>query len=130
MVEISLYFWGVSIDNPTAIPDPSGWGWGNVVVADNNGVPTQAGDVYTWTWTSIILEANEGFKLRTLNGVAPPSGGANFDVGYSAINTANSTSNLVDDGSGNIVVSTKATYNITLTIDAANNDVKEITITD
>ena len=129
-VECDAVGTGVSIDNPTATPDPSGWGWGNVVVADNGGVPTQAGDVYTWTWTSIILEANEGFKLRTLNGVAPPSGGANFDVGYSAINTANSTSNLVDDGSGNIVVSTKATYNITLTIDAANNDVKEITITD
>ena len=59
---------GVSADNPAAIPDPSGWGWGNQLIGDNAGVPVVNGDVYTWTWTGIILEADQGFKVRTLNG--------------------------------------------------------------
>lgn len=120
---------GVSADNANAIPDPSSWGWGNVLVADNSGVPTISGDLYTWTWTGIILEANEGFKLRTLNGIAPPSGGANFDAGFSALDVANSSSNVADNG-GNLTVTVKAAYNITLVIDAANSDTKTITITE
>ncbi len=82
---------GVSASNPNAIPDPSSWNWGNVLVADNAGVPVVSGDMYTWTWTGITLEAGEGFKVRTLNGVAPPVGGANFDAGYSALDVAAST---------------------------------------
>jgi len=120
---------GVSADNAAAIPDPSSWGWGNVLVADNNGEPVKAGDTYTWTWTNIILEANEGFKVRTLNGVAPPAGGANFDAGYTAVDVANSSANVVDLG-GNLGVSVKGPYTITLVIDAADNDSKTITITE
>ncbi len=118
---------GISIDNPTAIPDPSSWGWGNVVVADATGIPVVSGDLYTWTWTNIILEANEGFKVRTLNGVAPPSGGANFDAGFTALNTAASAPEIVDNG-GNLQATVKGSYTITLKIDAANDDAKEIII--
>lgn len=119
---------GVSADNPTAtVPDPSSWGWGNRLIADNTGIPVVAGDLYTWTWTGIILEANEGFKLRTLDGVAPPSGGANFDAGYTALNVAASTPLIVDNG-GNLQATTKGSYTITLIIDAADNDSKEIII--
>jgi hypothetical protein len=118
---------GVSIDNPDAIPDPSSWGWGNQLVASNGGIPTQTADEYTWTWDSVILEANEGFKLRTLNGVAPPVGGANFDSGYTDLDIDASSPNVVDAG-GNLSVTTKAAYSITLTIDAANNDTKRIVI--
>ncbi len=118
---------GVSVDNPNSTPDPSSWNWGRVQLADNGGIPTVAAGVYTWTWTGIILEANEGFKLRTLNGVAPPVGGANFDVGYSAVNLTASSPNVVDLG-GNLGVSVKAAYTITLTIDANNSDAKVITI--
>lgn len=118
---------GVSADNPNAIPDPSSWGWGNVLVADNGGIPVVAADLYTWTWTGIILEAGEGFKVRTLNGVAPPSGGANFDAGYTALNVAASSPNIVDAG-GNLSATVKGSYTITLKIDAANNDAKEIII--
>lgn len=118
---------GVSADNPNAIPDPSSWGWGNVLVADNAGVPVVAGDKYTWTWTGIILEAGEGFKVRTLNGVAPPVGGANFDAGYSALDVAASTPKIVDNG-GNLQATEKKSYTITLVIDAADNDSKTITI--
>jgi len=119
---------GVSADNAAAIPDPSSWGWGNVLVGDNGGVPVVAGDMYTWTWTGIILEADLGFKLRTLNGEAPPAGGANFDSGYSDLDVDNSSANVYDMG-GNLGVSVRGAYNITLLIDASNNDVKKITIT-
>jgi hypothetical protein len=118
---------GVDAANPNATPDLV-WTWGNVLMADNGGLPTQNGDVYTWTWNSMIVAANEGWKLRTYNYVAPPQGGSVFDVGYSNIDLANSTSNLVDDGSGNIVISVGGSYNVTLTIDAADNDKKTITI--
>ena len=111
---------GVSIDNPAAIPDPSSWAWGNVLVADATGIPVITGDVYTWTWTNIILEANEGFKVRTLNGVAPPVGGANFDAGFTALNVAASAAEIVDMG-GNLSATTKGSYTITLKIDAANS---------
>lgn len=120
---------GVSVDNPSAIPDPSSWAWGNKLLADNGGIPTKTGDVYTWTWTGIILEANEGFKVRTENGVAPPSGGANFDAGFSALNVAASSGNIADNG-GNLSATVKGPYNITLKIDAANSDAKEIIITE
>jgi hypothetical protein len=56
-------------------------------------------------------------------------GGANFDVGYSAVNVAASTNKVVDSG-GNLTVTEKKAYNITLTIDAANSDAKEIIITE
>ncbi|MFO7723351.1 MAG: hypothetical protein R6V49_09045, partial [Bacteroidales bacterium] len=120
---------GVSGDNTNAIPDPSSWNWGNVLLADNNALPTKVGDVYTWTWTGIILEANEGFKLRTLNGVAPPVGGANFDAGYSAVDVTASSSKVVDAG-GNLSVSDKGPYNISLAIDAADSDKITIVITE
>ena len=116
---------GVSADNASAIADPSGWGWGNKLLAD--GAPVKTGDVYTYTWTNITLEANEGFKLRTEDGVAPPAGGANFDVGFPAVDVANSSAAVADAG-GNLSVTTKAAYTIVLTIDAADNDVKVITI--
>lgn len=121
---------GVSADNPDAIvPDPSGWAWGNKLLADNAGVPTVNGDVYTWTWTSMIIEANEGFKVRTENGEAPPVGGANFDSGYGDLDVNASSDKVIDLG-GNLGVSEKGAYTITLVIDAANDDVKTITITE
>jgi len=118
---------GVSIDNPNAIEDPSGWAWGNQLIADATGIPVVNGDEYTWTWTGIILEADEGFKVRTLNGEAPPSGGANFDAGYSDLDVDASSTHVYDNG-GNLSVDLQGTYTITLVIDAANNDVKKITI--
>ncbi len=119
---------GVSVDNVNAIPDPSGWAWGNKLLAD--GPPVKDGDVYTWTWTGIILEADSGFKLRTENGEAPASGGANFDAGLEAVDHANSSANVNPDTSGDLTVTVKGTYDITLTIDAADSDAKVITIKD
>ena len=119
---------GVSMDNAAAMADTSSWNWGNVMVADNSGAPAVNGDVYTWTWSNIILEANEGFKLRTLNGVAPPSGGVNFDAGLEAVDHANSSTNVDPATTGNLSVTMKGTYTIVLTIDAADNDKKTITI--
>jgi hypothetical protein len=118
---------GVSIDNAASIVDPSTWNWGRVMLADNGAVPTKVGDKYTWTWTNIVLEANEGFKLRTKNGVAPPVGGANFDVGFSAVTA--SSPKVIDLG-GNLGVNAKGTFTIKLEIDAANSDAKKIIITE
>ncbi|HRZ42836.1 MAG TPA: hypothetical protein P5228_09070 [Bacteroidales bacterium] len=128
-VQLDAVGTGVSVDNTAAIPDPSSWGWGNVLLADNGAVPTKVGDIYTWTWTGIILEANEGFKLRTLNGVAPPVGGANFDAGYGALDVAASSAKVVDSG-GNLSVNAKGPFNIALTIDAADSDKIKIVITE
>lgn len=119
---------GVSADNATAITDPSGWGWGNVVYADNDGKPVDNTGVYTWTWTDIVLEANEGFKIRTKNGEAPPVNGNGFDVGFSAVDVANSTDKVADKD-GNISVTEKGTYIMSITIDALSGDVKTVTIT-
>lgn len=123
---------GVSADNTTAIPDPSSWGWGNKLLADNAGVPIISGDLYVWTWSGIWLEAGagNGFKLRTENGVAPATNGANFDAGYDAVNLTASTTHVWDGGDGNLYVDAKAQYNITITIDAATGDTKEIIITE
>jgi hypothetical protein len=118
---------GISSDNPSAIPDPSGWAWGNKLLADAGGIPTKNGNVYSWLWTNIILEANQGFKIRTENGVAPPVGGASFDCGYSALNIAQSSSQIADDN-GNLKATLKGSYTIRLNIDAANSDLKEIII--
>lgn len=119
---------GVSGDNANAIADPSGWNWGNKLLADNSGVPTKDGDKYTWTWTNMTIEANEGFKLRTENGEAPASGGANFDAGLEAVDYDNSSANVKAGGSGNLEVTVKGVYTITLVIDAADSDSKTITI--
>jgi starch-binding outer membrane protein SusE/F len=119
---------GVSADNADAIPDPSGWTWGNKLLADNSGAPTANGAVYTWVWEGVTLEAAKGFKVRTENGEAPANGnGAQFDLGYGALDVDNSSANVVDDG-GNLSVSVKGEYTITLVIDAANGDAKTLTI--
>jgi hypothetical protein len=121
----------VSADNPNATADPSGWGWGNVLLPDNEGKPSVDGSKYTWTWTGIILETGEdaGFKLRTLNGEASPVNGMNFDVGFGAVDTENSSDKVADKG-GNISVTEKGEYLITLVIDAASGDTKKVTITE
>lgn len=117
---------GVSADNEKATADGSAWGWGNVLVAGNDGLPTKDGAVYTWTWEAVVLEANEGFKLRTLNGEAAKNG-IGFDVGFGDVDIENSSDKVVENG-GNISVSEKGAYNITFTIDAVNGDAKKVVI--
>nr|WP_321451140.1 SusF/SusE family outer membrane protein [uncultured Carboxylicivirga sp.] len=118
---------GVSADNANASADGSSWNWGNVLLPDNEGKPASNGTTFTWTWTGVVLEAEEGFKLRTLNGEAAPENGISFDVGYAALDVENSTDQVVDKD-GNFSVSTKGEYTITLEIDAASGDTKKVTI--
>lgn len=118
---------GVSTDNADAKTDDSSWNWGNALMADNDGKPTVNGAEYTWTWSGVTLEANEGFKLRTLKG-EEASNGFSFDVGYSAVD-ADASSDKVADKEGNISLTEKAEYDITLVIDAASGDAKKVTIT-
>lgn len=127
-VELDMVGDGVSDDNADAIPDPSAWNWGNVIYPDPN-EPDVDGDLYTWTWDSVILEADEGFKIRTKNGEAPPVGGANFDVGFDAVDTDASSDNVADN-SGNISVTVKGEYKVVIVIDADDEDRKTVTITE
>jgi hypothetical protein len=117
---------GVSADNTSATADGSSWGWGNVMVADNEGKPVVSGDLFTWVWTGIILEQGEGFKLRTINGVSAPETGVGFDVGYGVVD-ADASSSKVADVDGNLSVTEKGPYTITLTIDS-NTDTYKIVI--
>jgi hypothetical protein len=119
---------GISTENTSAVTDPSGWKWGNKLLADNNGIAKKDGATYTWTWNNVVLEANKGFKLRTENGVAA-SNGIDFNVGLSAVDKENSTKKLVTEGD-NIGVTVKGKYIITLKIDAANGNAKTLTITE
>lgn len=127
-VELDIVGSGVSSDNATAIPDPSNWNWGNVIYPEPN-APVIDGYVYTWTWDSVIFEANEGFKIRTKSFQVPEGFGVNFDVGYGAVDVANSSSNVGDSG-GNIIVTEKGSYKVVITIDAENGDAKKVTITE
>lgn len=125
--EVELVGSGVSSDNADAVTDPSSWGWGNVLAAENNGLPTLSGDLYTWTWTGVVLEA-EGFKIRTKNAEAGPNG-LSWNIGFGSVDADASSALVVDDG-GNIKVTQKTTFDITLTIDAANADAKSVVITE
>ncbi len=121
---------GISLDNPTATPDTSAWHWGNQMLGDNGGVPAVSGLVYTWTWTGIILEAFQGFKVRTLNGVPSPVNGIYFDSGYNDLNIAASAPEIISGGppNYNLMTTLKASYTITLHIDAANENHRELII--
>ncbi len=113
---------GVSDDNANKEADPL-WSWGNRLWAGGNadGLPTKVEDVYTYVW-HLILEANQGFKLREVDNEAYV-----WDIGYSGINLTNSSPNLIDNNN-NISVSVKGEYIITLVIDATNGDSKTVTI--
>jgi len=119
---------GISLDNPTAAPDTSSWHWGNQMLGDNGGIPTVSDLVYTWTWTNIIIEAYEGFKVRTLNGLPSPLNGRYFDGGYYDLNIAASAPEIIDGGGGNLMATVKGSYTITLNVDADNADHIEIII--
>lgn len=116
---------GVSLDNEGASADVSGWAWGNVLLPDNEGKPSASAGVYTWTWAKVTLVADEGFKIRTLNGEAAPQNEVNFDVGYGALDIENSTELVVGDG-GNLTVSVAGDYEVTFIIDAI--DANKMTI--
>jgi len=113
---------GVSAENTASVADAY-WTWGQMLYADNDGLPTKDGEVYTYTWTGIILEA-DGFKIRQLNETYD---GVATDRGYSIVDADNSSANIVDDG-GNIKNTVKGTYDMTLVIDADNDDAMTLTI--
>lgn len=108
-----------------AVTDPSSWGWGNVLLASNNGKPAVSDKVYTWTWSNVSLLASPaGFKVRTVNAdVSGNIGG--FDLGADKIDTNASVSGVSTEG--NIAVPAAGNYNITLVIDV-EADTKVITI--
>lgn len=107
-----------------ATADASSWGWGNVMLAGNDGKPVKNGDVYTWTWEKVTL-TTDGWKIRVLN--AAESGGvASFDLGDGAVDKTASTG-VQESSDGNIYV-TAGNYKVQLVIDSAS-DSKKIVIT-
>lgn len=107
-----------------ATADASSWGWGNVMLAGNDGKPVKNGDVYTWTWEKVTL-TTDGWKIRVLN--AAESGGvASFDLGDGAVDKTASTG-VQESSDGNIYV-TAGSYKVQLVIDSAS-DSKKIVIT-
>ncbi|TAJ14111.1 SusF/SusE family outer membrane protein [Marinilabiliaceae bacterium JC017] len=117
----------VSGDNADASDDLI-WSFGKVLLADAEGKPSVDGTKYTWTWTGIVLEADQGFKVRNFNHESTPASGLQFDAGFSAVDVANSSDKVKDGGDGNIAVSEKGEYVVTLEIDAASGDVKKLVI--
>ena len=122
-------FVGDAIDGTQAgaTDDASGWNWGNLLFADDSGLPVVgiSGTDYTYTWTTVITVAG-GCRIRTAGGVA--SGGINFDAGYAILDVANSTTDVANDG-GNLKFTAAGSYRAVLTVDAANADTKVLTIT-
>ena len=94
-------------DQEGAIPDPSGWKWGNVYPM---GTPVQNGNTYTWYASKVhITTIGYGFQIRTKN--FQPSGEIGWLINY----TINYES---------LTVSEDALYDITFTF---NSDTEEMT---
>ncbi|ASB49706.1 SusF/SusE family outer membrane protein [Alkalitalea saponilacus] len=125
-VVVELVGSAISSDNDGAEPDGA-WSWGNVLLANNGGVPSHSEGTYTWTWEKVVLDADEGFKIRTLNGVAAPQNDINFDTGYGSLDAGNSSGLVIDDD-GNLMVSETGEYTIVFTINAVNANEMIITI--
>ena len=115
---------GSGVAEQTGATADTAWGWGNVLLAGNDGKPAKAGDVYTWSWNNVSLTV-DGWKIRTLN--AAPSGDVNnFDLGAEVIDKDASVALASEEG--DIKLAAAGTYNVSLVIDAAA-DTKKIVIT-
>ena len=115
-------------------PDTSDWGWGRVLLADNDGYPSVYGSTYTWTWSNVYLyneadcEAeinNCGFKARTV-GNKPYGEIDAWEVSYNDLDLSSSAS-ATACGMSNILVEETGSYNVTLSLDASTGQ-KTITL--
>ena len=95
-VLVELVGSAVSSDNSEASVDNT-WSWGNVLAANNSGMPMVSGTVYTWSWDATVLEV-EGFKIRIKDAVLPANGnGSIFDVGFSGVDVSTSSADIEDN---------------------------------
>ncbi len=129
-VKFDVFGSGVDSTQANAVPDASSWGWGFAVVSDNNGTPVIEGEVsegakftYTWTGVSLWPLEGEGFAFRSVNGSDYNGAVHRFAV----VDTINSDMTVVGSttngfGDVNINVLEAGLYNVTITIDAANED--------
>ena len=107
-------------------PDTSDWGWGRVLLADNDGYPSVYGSTYTWTWSNVYLyneadcktEINDcGFKARTVGN--DPYGGIDaWEVSYNDLDFSSSAP-ATACGMSNILVEKTGFYDVTLSLDAS-----------
>lgn len=91
------------LDQEGAEKDASSWGWGNVY---SLGTPTVDGTVYTWKASDVLLGMGGEFKVRTLS--------AENQGDIMAFNFG------LNGGSDNAPVAQNGYYDVTVTIDAAN----------
>ena len=115
-------------------PDTSDWGWGRVLLADNEGYPSVYGSTYTWTWSNVYLynetdcEAeinNCGFKARTV-GNKPYGDIDAWEVSYNDFDLSSSAP-ATACGMSNILVEKTGSYDVTLSLDASTGQ-KTITL--
>ena len=130
-ISFDVFGTGVDDTDPNAVVDASSWGWGYAISA---GTPTVDGSVtegakFTYTWTGIKLKKadGDGFGLRSVEG-----GEYNGSVlRYSALDEANSSGVSVTTngfGDNNMNVDSDGLYDVTLVIDAADDDKATVTV--
>jgi len=112
---------GVAADNPNAVSDNI-WNWNVYLFADNNGLPTKNGNVYTWTWTNVHILANQGWKVRSHDATN------SFDAGNNIVDPNNAANWVTGTGNSDINLSVEGQYDLTLVIDAENGDSKTLQI--
>ncbi|MGE4288408.1 MAG: SusF/SusE family outer membrane protein [Salinivirgaceae bacterium] len=130
-VKFDVFGTGVAETNTNAIADASSWGWGFAVSADNTGLPTKDGLVYTYTWTNVTLNSaeGEGFGLRSVIGEAFNGSVYRYSVIDSLrsdLTSAVPTTNGFGDV--NLNVAETGSYDVYLVIDAGNKDLAKVTI--
>jgi len=117
---------GITLENANAKVDESTWKWGNALIADNEGVSTKDGLIFTWTWKNVLLDANKGFKIRNLNAELS-SNGIEVNAGFEALDADNSSAKAAAAGD-NLSVTEAGAYDITVTIDAGSGNATKIII--
>ena len=130
-ITFDLFGTGVSSENATAVADPSNWAWGYAVTADNAGLPTADGFVYTYQWTNVQLDVadGEGFAVRSV-----VEGAYNVDVyRYSIIDSLRSDLDVIGSttngfGDVNFNVLADGNYDVYLVINAEENDKAKLTV--
>jgi phage-related protein len=125
-ITIDVFGSGVSSANAAAFADPSDWNWGYALSSTG---PTVEGNVengavftYSWTNVSLINQDGDGFAFRTYDGTNYNETVWRFSIINQIASDATIESTTNDYGQDNINVSVDDNYDITLTIDAANND--------
>ena len=102
------------------------WNWGYSLWADNNGLPTYNNGIYTYQWSDVQMLGEEGFKLREIN-----NNSIKQNRGYTTVNKVLSSNKIHNNlGNNNIELIANGLFDISLNIDANNNDTMYIVLSE